>query len=286
MNTQNQLEELDREASHSNAKINSWGEKLKDTGGKISSVGNAILPISGAVAGLGVAATVSAVNFEDAMAKVSTIADTTEVPIDNLKNQILNLSSETSIAAGEIANNVYDAISAGQSTGNVVNFVANSTKFAKAGFADAGAVLDALTTIMNAYGMEAGEVTNVSDMLVQVQNLGKTNVAELSSSMGKIIPTANAYHVELDQLCTGYAKMTANGVATAESTTYMNSMLNELGKSGTGVSTILKEQTGKSFSELMEGRASLADVFAIVKQSADEQGLAFGDFQKNYIGDI
>ena len=27
--------------------------------------------------------------------------------------------------------------------------------------------------------------------------------------------------------------MTANGVATAESTTYMNSMLNELGKSGT-----------------------------------------------------
>lgn len=80
VNTQNQLEELEREASQSNATINSWGEKLKDTGGKISAVGNAILPISGAVAGLGVAATVSAVNFEDAMAKVSTIADTTEVP--------------------------------------------------------------------------------------------------------------------------------------------------------------------------------------------------------------
>ena len=163
--------------------------------------------------------------FEDAMAKVSTIADTTEVPLDELRSQILALSSQTGISANEIADNVYNAISAGQKTGDAVNFVTNSTKLAKAGFADAGAALDVLTTILNAYGMEASEVTNVSDMLIQTQNLGKTTVAELSSSMGKVIPTANAYHVQLDQLCAGYAKMTANGVATAESTTYMNSML-------------------------------------------------------------
>ena len=48
--------------------------------------------------------------------------------------------------------------------------------------------------------------------------------------MGKVIPTANANSVALDQLCAGYAIMTANGVATAETTTYMNSMLNELGQ--------------------------------------------------------
>ena len=46
--------------------------------------------------------------------------------------------------------------------------------------------MDVLTTILNAYGMEASEVTNVSDMLIQTQNLGKTTVAELSSSMGKV----------------------------------------------------------------------------------------------------
>lgn len=71
--------------------------------------------------------------------------------------------------------------------------------------------------------------------------------------------------------------MTANGVATAESTTYMNSMLNELGKSGTTVSDILREKTGKSFAELMENGASLADVLSILKDSADEQNLSFGD---------
>lgn len=275
--TENQLKSLEKEAAKSNAAINSFGEKMKDTGGKLTAAGKSIMPLSAAVAGIGTAAAVSAVNFEDAMAKVSTIADTTEIPLDELRSQILSLSSQTGISANEIADNVYNAISAGQKTGDAVNFVTNSTKLAKAGFADAGAALDVLTTILNAYGMEASEVTNVSDMLIQTQNLGKTTVAELSSSMGKVIPTANACNVQLDQLCAGYAKMTANGVATAESTTYMNSMLNELGKSGTKVSDILKEKTGKSFAELMENGMSLADVLSILKESADEQNLSFGD---------
>lgn len=275
--TENQLKELEKDVARSNVTINSFGEKMKETGGKLTAAGKAVMPVSAAVAGIGTAAAVSAVNFEDAMAKVSTIADTTEVPLDELRSQILALSSQTGISANEIADNVYNAISAGQKTGDAVNFVTNSTKLAKAGFADAGAALDVLTTILNAYGMEASEVTNVSDMLIQTQNLGKTTVAELSSSMGKVIPTANAYHVQLDQLCAGYAKMTANGVATAESTTYMNSMLNELGKRGTTVSDILKEKTGKSFAELMENGASLADALSILKESADEQNLSFGD---------
>lgn len=275
--TENQLKELEKDVARSNVTINSFGEKMKETGGKLTAAGKTIMPLSAAVAGIGTAAAVSAVNFEDAMAKVSTITDTTEVPLDSLRSQILELSSQTGISANEIADNVYNAISAGQKTGDAVNFVTKSTKLAKAGFADAGSALDVLTTILNAYGMEASEVTNVSDMLIQTQNLGKTTVAELSSSMGKVIPTANAYHVQLDQLCTGYAKMTANGVATAESTTYMNSMLNELGKSGTTVSDILKEKTGKSFAELMENGASLADVLSILKDSADEQNLSFGD---------
>lgn len=45
-------------------------------------------------------------DFEDSMAKVSTIADTTEVPLEDLQAAILELSDESGIAAGEIAENV------------------------------------------------------------------------------------------------------------------------------------------------------------------------------------
>lgn len=244
------------------------GQKVTDFGEKVEGVGNKLMPLSTATAAAGAATVKMAWDFEDSMAKVSTIADETEVPLEELEAAILELSDETGVAAGEIAQNVYDAISAGQKTGDAVNFVRKATDLARAGFADTGDSLDLLTTIMNAYKLEAEEVTNVSDILIATQNLGKTTVAELSSSMGKIIPTANAAGVQLDQVAAGYALMTANGVATAESTTYMNSMLNELNKSGTTVSDTLKNQTGKSFSELMAEGYSLGDVLGIINTAA------------------
>lgn len=278
--TEQNLKDLEKQAKDTNTSLSGFtqaAEKIGKFGDVATSVGKKMLPVTAAITAAGGASAKMAMDFEDAMAKVNTIADTTEVPLSELEKSILDLSNQTGISSTEIAGNVYDAISAGQKTGDAVNFVSNSTKLARAGFADAGSALDVLTTIMNAYGLEASDVTKVSDVLIQTQNLGKTTVGELSSSMGKIIPTAKANGVALEQVAAGYALMTSNGVATAESTTYMNSMLNELGKSGTKVSDTLKEKTGKSFLELMQDGASLSDVLQIISDSAKEQGLAFGD---------
>lgn len=253
------------------------GDALQTAGGKISDAGQKLSVVSGAIGAVAGASVKAATTYEDSLAKVSTIADTSAVSMDEMGSAIMDLSNSTGVAAADIADNVYNAISAGQETGDAVNFVSNATKLAKAGFADTGASLDVLTTILNAYGMEASEVEHVSDTLIQTQNLGKTTVAELASSMGKVIPTANSYGVGLEQISTGYAIMTANGVATAESTTYMNSMLNELGKSSTGVSKVIKEKTGKSFKELMDDGATLGEVLEIVGAAAQEQGVSFND---------
>lgn len=274
----NRLKEVDEQLKFGKASIEEYTEKVQKAGEKVKNAGSGMTKkVTTPILAAGVASAKMAIDFEDSMAKVSTIADATEIPMDDMQKEILDLSNQTRISAEEIAQNVYDSISAGQKTGDAVNFVSNSTKLAKAGFADAGAALDVLTTIMNAYGLKASEVTNVSDMLIQTQNLGKTTVADLASSMGKVIPTANAYGVSLDELCAGYAIMTANGVATAESTTYMNGMLNELGKSGTNVSETLKEKTGKTFKELMDSGMSLSDVLKIISDAATENNKSFSD---------
>lgn len=275
LQNQKALEDINKEIA--NSKIDKLAEnfdKASEASGKIS---DKLKTVSTTIAGLGTASVAASITFEDSMAKVSTIADETEVSYDDMKKSIIDLSNQTGISANDIADNVYNAISAGQSTANAVGFVTESTKLAKAGFAEAGQSLDILTTILNAYGLEASEVTNVSDILVQTQNKGKTTVAELASSMGKIIPTANSVNVNLGQLGTGYALMTAKGIATAETTTYMNSMLNELSDSGSTVASILKEKTGKSFAELMESGTSLGDAMAIIEQEANNSGLAMSE---------
>lgn len=275
LQNQKALENINKEIS--NSKIDKLAEnfdKVSEASGKAS---DKLKPLSTTIAGLGTASVAASITFEDSMAKVSTIADETEVSYDSMKKSIIDLSNQTGISANDIADNVYNAISAGQSTGDAVNFVTNSTKLAKAGFAEAGQSLDVLTTIMNAYGLEADQVGMVSDTLVQIQNKGKTTVAELASTMGKIIPTANSMGVSLEQLGAGYALMTSKGIATAETTTYMNSLLNELGKSGTKASEALKKGTGKTFQELTKWGYPVGDVLVMLEKEAKKSGVSLAD---------
>ncbi|WP_252238533.1 phage tail tape measure protein [Clostridium sp. VAP51] len=275
LENQKELDNINKKLG--NVKIDEFANKMNNVSEKTGQMANKMKPASTAILGLGVASSTASTVFEDSMAKVFTIADQTEVSYDDMKKAIMDLSSQTGISANDIADNVYNAISAGQKTGDAVNFVNNATKLAKAGFAESSQTLDVLTTTLNAYGLEAKEVSNVSDKLVMTQNLGKTTVAELSSSMGKIIPTANSMGVSLDQLCSGYALMTSKGIATAETTTYMNSMMNELGKSGTNASKALKEMTGSTFQELIASGKSLGDILAIMDNGAKANGKSLAD---------
>ena len=265
--SQQALQQINEKQQQVNASISQTKGQLMGTIGTITAVAAAVYagPVQSAQA------------YETAMAKVATIADTSAVPLDAMSQQIVALSNQTGIAATAIADDVYNAISAGQSTADAVNFVTNSTKLAKAGFAESSQTLDVLTTILNAYGMSADKVGAVSDMLIQTQNKGKVTVGELSSVMGKVIPTANSNGVALEQLTASYAIMTSKGIAAAETTTYLNSMMNELGKSGSKTDKLLRSGTGSSFKELMASGKSLGEVLQIVQDEAGKSGLSIAD---------
>ena len=258
--------------------LNQQQEKIKQN---ISATKTQILGTVGAYTAVAAAIYAGPVQaaqkYETALAKVNTIADTTQVPLEKISQEVMALSNKTGVAADALAEDVYNAISAGQKTGDAVNFVSYSTKLAKAGFAETSQTLDVLTTILNAYGMSADKVGNVSDMLIQIQNKGKVSVGELSSVMGKIIPTANAYNVGLEQLGATYAIMTSKGIAAAETTTYANSMLNELGKSGSTADKILRKVAGGGFSDLMANGSSLAEVLNILQTEAQKSGKTISD---------
>lgn len=213
--------------------------------------------------------------FETSLAKVTTIADTSKLSTQQLSDQITAMSSKMGVAASDIAEATYQAISAGQDTSNAVAFAGQASKLAAAGFTSSSSAVDILTTALNAYGISADQATHVSDVLLTTQNLGKTSVDELSASMGKVIPLAAAYGVSVENLSSGLAVMTANGIATAEATTYTKSMLNELGDSGSTVGKILQKQTGKSFAQLNAEGKSLGDVLQILYNSVGGNSTAF-----------
>lgn len=250
---------------------------LKDIETSATKVGKALAPISiAAGAALGVSVK-NALSFSEAMAKVGTIADTTQVPIDDLRKQILKLSNDTGIAAELIADDVYNAISAGQSTGDAVVFVEQASKLARAGFLESAGAIDILTTALNAYQLSSEESARISDVLLNTQNRGKVTVAELADNMGRVIPTAKANNVEFEQLGASYEILTKNGIKAAEATTYLNAMFNELGKTGTNADKMLKEISGKSFAQLTAEGKSVGDILTILDGAAKSSGISLSD---------
>ena len=221
--------------------------------------------------------TQASMEFETAMAKVGTIADESQKPLGDMRNEILALSSETGKSVGELAEATYQAISASVATESAVDFVGTANKLAVGGFSDTTTAVDILTTAINAYGMSADDASKISDVLITTQNLGKTSVAQLGASMGMVIPLAAAYNMNLEDLAASYALLTANGTQTAQATTYVKAALNELGSTSSVVGSTLKKKTGKTFAELMAEGNSLGDVLQVLADSVDGDTTAFNN---------
>ncbi|WP_195972965.1 phage tail tape measure protein [Clostridium thermobutyricum] len=253
------------------------GKVSKATGG----IANLLKPLALGLIGLGAASSKLGMDFETSMHKVYTIADKSAVPVDKMRQAILNLSNQTGISATEIANNVYDAISAGQKTGDAVNFVRESTELATAGFATAGQTLDVLTSIYNAYGQTAKDVTKDSDILIATQNIGKTTVGQLSQNIGLLIPVAKESGVQLNQVGAGLALMTKQGIQTSEAITNYKAMLSELNSTGSKSDKILRKITGESFEELIKKGKTVGDILNILNEYAKKNNMKLGDMFGN-----
>lgn len=265
---------LEKSISKAQKSTSGLGKTIKIAG----AVGVAGLTAIGTAAVATVAkSTQAAAEYEKCFAKTATLLSGTQKELDAYSESILKLSNDTGIAASELTETVYSAISAGVDQSQAVGFAGEAAKLAAGGFTDSATAVDVMTTALNAYGLGAEKAGQISDYLITTQNLGKTTVNELASSVGKVIPIASAYGVEMDNLSTAYAQLTAGGIATAEAGTYLKSMLNELGDSGSKVSSILQQETGMGFAELTESGKSLGDVMSILGESVGGDSGAFNE---------
>lgn len=217
----------------------------------------------------------AAEQYEYALAKISTIADTTKVSMETVNTDIFSLSQETGQSVGDLSESVYQAMSASVDSADAVSFVADANKLAVGGFTDTTTAVDVLTTALNAYGLETSKAGEISDMLITTQKLGKTTVGELGQNLGSVIPTAAAFNVNMANISSAMVGMTKQGINTANASTYLRAMLNELGKEGSDVSNVIREETGKSFSDLMSEGKTLGDVIGILSDSVDGDSTAF-----------
>jgi TP901 family phage tail tape measure protein len=173
-----------------------------------------------------------AIEFQTALAKAGTIADTARVPLSALSADILALSTKMGVGANEIAESTYQAISAGVSTEKALLAVEAATKAGIAGFTDTATAIDGLTSVLNAYGLQTEKITDISDQMLIAQNLGKTSFGDMASAMGQVIPTAAAMNVKTEELFASIASLTSNAIPTSSAMTSLKAALSNVMKPG------------------------------------------------------
>ena len=270
--------------------VKSIGAAAVDAGKKVANgLGKGLkMAVKGVAAGIsaGVAGVVAlgskivqvGAEYEDSVAKASTLFGAVNVDVDKYNKDMLSISSSTGIAATDLQEAAYSAMSAGISATedmkDVSSFVANSAKLAKAGFTDTDTAISATAKTLNAYGLDVSETERIQGILIQTQNKGITTVGELGASLAQVTPTAAAFGVSFEQVGASLATMTAAGVTTSTATTQLKSLISELAKDGTTASKSLAaaakgtKYADMSFKEMQESGASLTDVLGMVNDYA------------------
>lgn len=260
-----------RKISESLKDVAKVGDNLSNMGGKLTKF------VTAPIVALGGAATSMAVSFGTNFAKVSTLLDENIVDFSTYKKELLSASNESKVAIDDFSEAVYGSISAGVDQTKAIGFTTEAMKLAKGGFTSGAKAVDVMTTAINGYKLSTEDATKISDYLITTQNLGKTTVDELASSMGAVIPVASNANFAMNELSAAYALMTKNGIATSEAGTYMKSMLSELTKSGSIADKVLRELTGKGFADLKSEGRSTSDILNMLNKYAQDNNKSLKD---------
>lgn len=162
-------------------------------------------------------------SFETRIAEISTIAGGGEQQVEDLKNAILSMTRVVPQSPDELGAGAYQILSAGiTDTADVLSVLEASSKAAVAGLTDAETAVNAVTTVLNAYSMEASEATRVSDILFKTVELGKLRFVDIAQNIGAAATSAALAGVSIEELTAGIAVMTQRGVFAAEAVSSLN----------------------------------------------------------------
>lgn len=229
-----------------------WGSKLA-------------LTLTGAATGMAALAIQSA-NFNKEIARASTMAST--LGFKELRDEVLKLSGDLGVAKEEITNGLYQALSAGVPENNVFSFLRTATEVAVADSSDVGTVVDGLSSVLNAFNLDASKTQEVADAIFTTVSKGKTTFGDIAANIGTVASLASSTGIAYEQVLGAVATLTQKGGGAAKAMTEIRSAIQSITK-------VLGDDWSKKFT-LQEAAQK---VFEMAKGSQNALGEMLGSVE-------
>lgn len=277
-NTNRELENLKKQLKSASSGTDELGNVAKRNAAEMKKSFESIARTSkialGALTAAGIGSVKAFSDMEYGIKKVQTISSKS---FEDIKKGARELAKTYGANMGDILEANYDMVSAMGDITESHRVMDQAAQLSMAGFTSLGGAVNALSGVMNAYKMEATEVTKVSDVLMTIQNRGVTNIEQLQASLSTVIPTAASLGIRFEDIAAAMATMTSNKIPTAQATTQIRAALAELAKEGTSASKAFKQLTGESFIEFINKGGDLGQAFEIISIGAEKSGKTLYD---------
>lgn len=167
-------------------------------------------------------------NLQTKMVNVGNLTGASRAEVNKMTEDLVKLSGKIPQSVDNLAESLFDVVSAGVPAAESIAFLETAGKLATAGVTNTKVAVDGLTSVMNAFGMEASDATMISDKFFAAQQMGKTNIAQLASSIGQVAPIAAGLGVSFDELVSQMSTVTLSGIKTSEAATGLKAVLSNL----------------------------------------------------------
>lgn len=236
----------------------------------LTAKGGGIIGVGGIVAGEN-----SFRKFEHRMMEAFTLLPkANKQAFAQMKKDALEFSETYGVSTEEVAQGMYQSLSAGINPADLKGFMSVAQESAIAGVTDLRTSVDALTNIMNAYGQETYDVQYLADTLFKGITMSKLTFEELSRYMYQAIPTAAALKLNIVDLVGAISALSATGTLTRVGATQFRQFLVELQDHGSQANTIFRRMNnGVSFQKFIAEGGRLIDVVDSLRRGARAVGL-------------
>ena len=280
------VEAIDNASDRIRGLSQSVGNNMEEVARKARTAGIAMTAMGGAGLYASNRLANSAMEVERAYANVSTMMDNAEDATEIYKGRVRELTKEIGTQGGEIdnINALYQILSAGiTDNAQAMEVLEVAMKSAVAGVTSTEVSVDALTTVLNAYNMEADQAEYVSDVLFTTVKRGKTTYEELARSLGTVVPIASQLGIGIDEVSASVATMTRQGIDAGTSTTYLRGVMNAFLKPSTDMEDAVRN-LGYSSAEAMLRQEGLSRSLEMLQEETGGSAERLADLFGNVRG--
>lgn len=260
--TEQKLKSLKETTGSASANLAKVSAVSGEFGNKVKGVGQSLLPVTGALTGVGAASTVMANNFNDAMSQAAGALDKPMSEMEDLRQLAIQTGQDTVFSATDAGNAITELAKGGLTEADIKAGALKTTMdLAASSGMDLGEAANVVVQAMGAFGLSANESAEAANALAGAAAASSTDVEPLTQALAQCSAGAKNAGWSIQETTAVLARFADAGIEGSDAGTSLKTMLQRLAAPTDSATTMIEQlgiQTRDSNGDLL-GASEIAE---------------------------